>query len=475
MKKSIFLAVAAVAMTACSNDVDLGMKDANKQTADNAIGFEVRNSNMSRGTQGLEATGHYNFGVWAYKDLDPTHAIMANYLVGYFGNNVGYRLDTSKQTTYGETVGNLSDLKSRWAYEGLGTREYVNTSNSVDEKYYLSNTDKFYMSNLSTQFLRYWDYSSRWTKFFAYAPYINADNQSKQDINADNQSKQVSFNNETGVMTFPAGSIVAGYDDPSRFEYLCAYKKINNSDNNYKSDVQLTFKHMNSQIRIVFYEDIKGYDVKMLDLKSDAKVGVLAVPAKTTTSGSNTTYSYCDDGIPMTAGSTVTFSETSSPNIEIATPTYYSGGTANNEITETTINKKALVFKVPTANKLKSTKDGALADQGSWSKTVYYGIPHDTSCGLTFRVSFKLTSTTDETINVYNAGVHVDAVNCKWEAGKRYTYVFKITKNATGSTGTDNPPTVDPNPGTGALFPIVFDGITVEDWEPAADSEHDIN
>ena len=63
MKKSIFLAVAAVAMTACSNDVDLGMKDANKQTADNAIGFEVRNSNMSRGTQGLEATRHSNFGV----------------------------------------------------------------------------------------------------------------------------------------------------------------------------------------------------------------------------------------------------------------------------------------------------------------------------------------------------------------------------------------------------------------------------
>ena len=94
MKKSIFLAVAAVAMTACSNDVDLGMKDANKQTADNAIGFEVRNSNMSRAdTHGLEATGHYNFGVWAYKDIDHTNAIMANYLVGYFGNNVGYSKD----------------------------------------------------------------------------------------------------------------------------------------------------------------------------------------------------------------------------------------------------------------------------------------------------------------------------------------------------------------------------------------------
>lgn len=462
MKKSIFLAVAAVAMTACSNDVDLGMKDANKQTADNAIGFEVRNSNMSRGTQGLEATGHYNFGVWAYKDLDTTHAIMANYLVGYFGDNVGYKR-SDKQTTYG-TEASLVDLKSRWAYEGLGTSEYDHASNSVGEKYYRNtDTDKFYMSNWSVQYLRYWDYSSQWTKFFAYAPYINAEN----------QSNQVSFNNATGEMTFPAGSIVAGYDDPSRFEYLCAYKKINNSDNNYKSDVQLTFKHMNSQIRIVFYEVIEGYDVKMLDLKSDANVGVLAVPAKK----EGDTYSYGTSGIPMTAGSTVKFTETT-PNITIETPdapTYYYRGTAKDAIDGSSINDKALVFKRPTADALKDNKTDAINDtEGSWSKTVYYGIPHDTSCGLTFRVSFKLTSTTDETINVYNAGVHVDAANCKWDAGKRYTYVFKITKSANGDTGT-NKPTVDPNPGTEALYPIVFDGIQVDDWTDATETEHPIN
>ena len=462
MKKSIFLAVAAVAMTACSNDVDLGMKDANKQTADNAIGFEVRNSNMSRAdTLSLEATGHYNFGVWAYKDIDPTHDIMANYLVGYFGDNVGYKL-SNKQTTYGTNV-DLGDLKSRWAYEGLGTSEYERTSNTEGEMYYLS-SDNFYMSNLSTQFLRYWDYSSASTKFYAYAPYINADNEHR-----------VSFDNKTGVMTFPAGSIVAGYDDPSKFEYLCAYNKV--FKENYGKDVQLTFKHMNSQIRIVFYEDIEGYDVNMLDLKSSANVGVLAVPAKMTTSGSTTTYSYGDDGIPMTAKSTVTFSETPSSNIAIAIPTatkYYSGN-ENGEIDGATIKDKALVFKAPKATKLKSTKPKALADKpASWSETVYYGIPHNSSCGLTFRVSFKLTSTTSETINVYNAGVHVDAANCVWEAGKRYTYVFKFTKKANGDTGTNNP-TVDPNPGTGALYPIVFDGIQVEDWTDATETEHNIN
>ena len=64
----------------------------------------------------------------------------------------------------------------------------------------------------------------------------------------------------------------------------------------------------------------------------------------------------------------------------------------------------------------------------------------------------------------------------------RYIYVFKITKNATGTTG--NPGTIipgDPRPGQPALYPIVFDNIQVEDWvnafNPAdpANGSHNIN
>lgn len=116
MKKSIFLAVAAVAMTACSNDVDLGMKDANKQTADNAIGFEILNKNMSRADpEKLENAGHYNFGVWAYKSTDADHDIMANYLVGYFGFGVGYQQFNDRTTDDGKTSSDL--VNSEWAYE----------------------------------------------------------------------------------------------------------------------------------------------------------------------------------------------------------------------------------------------------------------------------------------------------------------------------------------------------------------------
>lgn len=477
MKKSIFLAVAAVAMTACSNDVDLGMKDANKQTADNAIGFEVRNSNMSRAPQELELqkTGHYNFGVWAYKDRDATHAIMANYLVGYFGDNVGYKL-SDKQTTYGTDV-DLDDLKSRWAYEGLGTSEYKHTSNSEDEMYYLSNSDndKFYMSNWSVQYLRYWDYSSAYTNFYAYAPYIHG---SGTEDPLD--EGVVTFDNTNHKMTFPAGTIKDGYNDPSKYEYLYAAKQVNFGE--YGKDVALTFKHINSKINITFWEEIEGYKVTMMNLISAPNaIGISAAPSVGDTGSGTPSYAYGE--VYKTAGATLTFTSsyeyTGEPTVDASNfikKTKYSGVNSGNTGFN---NNEYLKFDAPTADFIATSKDDAIAagTNNNFSATTYYAIPKGNNTGLMFHVSFVLTNKqTNETIKVQNATVYVPSTNCNWEAGKRYIYIFKITKNATGETG--DPGTIvpgDPTPGTQALYPIVFDGIQVKDWENTIETEHPIN
>lgn len=484
MKKSIFLAVAAVAMTACSNDVDLGMKDANKQTADNAIGFQVRNSNMSRAPQELELqkTGHYNFGVFGYKDAPSNPAIMVNYLVGYMDrtNSKGYYMTTGNQTTNGDAQGN-DNGKSMWAYEKLGYSEYKYTGT---EEYYKNgcddpnNDDVFYMSNWATQFLRYWDKSTDWTKFYAYAPYIKGRENTTEE---DPLTKDVvTFDNGNHKMTFPAGTIKDGYDDPSKYEYLYAATKV--EVGNYGKDVALTFKHINSKIMITFWEDIAGYSVKMINLREAGagvtKVGISAAPAKKNA----TAYEYGQ--LAKSVGATLTFTGTdfiSDPTIASSTftdPVYYKAGASvsGNEF---------LTFEAPVADKLATTRDNATKNPGSndnYSKTVYYGIPKDNTCGLTFHVSFVLTNEqTQETITVKDAKVFVPAANCEWLASRRYIYVFKITKNVTGSTDT---PTVinpgDPNvPSENALYPIVFDNIKVEDWtdvtDPSGDSSHNIN
>ena len=433
MKKLFILAAAALMFTACSKDSEV--VPSQEKNDNTAIGFQVLNKNMSRAA--LQDEGHLNFGVFAYKSTDQTNNIMENYLVGYFGTNKGYYMANTDQTTLDGSL---------WAYEKLGYGDYTYTGSDG----FYTKDSTFYMSNVEHQFLRYWDLSSSNTEFFAYAPYING-------------PKTANFDNSTKVMTLPEGSIVAGYDDESKYEYLYAYSNVGRGD--YKKDVVLNFLHLNSKIRIAFWEDIAGYSVKMEDLTTIAPI--LAVPATV----SSAVYTYSND-LVKTAETTINFN---SP-ITLATPTsnetYKLGGS---DAIDGDINKKALVFKAPVATALATKKDEITDDD--YSETIYYGIPQNTSCGLTFRVSFTLTSTTGETIKVQNAAVHVEAANCKWDAGYQYTYVFRITKNATGTTGDPGTIVVDPSVPEKALYPIVFDGITVENWKPVTpiESEHKIN
>lgn len=475
MKKSIFLAVAAVAMTACSNDVDLGMKDANKQTADNAIGFEVLNSNMSR-AQNLQDTKHYNFGVFGYKDAASNPAIMVNYLVGYMDktNKKGYYMTTTNQTTNGDAPG-TDDGKSMWAYEKLGYSEYKYTGT---EGYYKNgcddpnNNDVFYMSNWETQFLHYWDHATDWTNFYAYAPYFNKGT----------GSSQVTFDNGSHKMTFPAGYITDGYDDPSKYEFL--YAATNVARGNYNNDVQLSFKHINSKINITFWEEIEGYKVTMMNLISAPNaIGISAAPSIGDTGTGTPTYAYGE--VYNKAGATLVFGSANN-NTGAATvkPSNFTSTEKYSGVnkSETGFNSNEyLKFNAPTAPFIATSRDVAkTGDPGTnlnYSTTTYYAIPKKNNTGLMFHVSFVLTNEqTNETITVQNATVYVPSTNCNWEAGKRYIYIFKITKNATGETG--DPGTIvpgDPTPGTQALYPIVFDGIQVEDWGDAIESEHPIN
>lgn len=426
-KLFLYLAISAgIVFASCAND-DIVNESQNEVQSLTPISFRMNKKNITRADVMLQNTNHYNFGVFGYKSSDATNNIMANYLVGYNdnANKKGYYMTLDNQTTLGDLAETVNG-QSYWAYEKLGSADY---DYEGTDGFYTKDATA-YMSNVANQYLRYWDKNAATTSFYAYAPYING-------------AGTATYDNSTKVLTIPDGSLVDGYDDASKCEYMYAATTVNKAD--YGNDVVLSFKRLNSKVNIKFYEVIDGYSVKIIDLGNGKNDVQAAAAVKSGTTYSAGTY-YQKSGFSIDFSSSIT-----SPTINQLT-----GTTANNT--------RPLVFAEPTADEIGTTKEAA-----SPSATTYYAIPKNNTTGFTFHVSYVLTSTTGEKITVRNATVFVPADKCNWAPNTAYTYIFKITKNSNGSTDPDKDNTIDPtSPEVDeekALYPIVFDGVKVEEWK----------
>ncbi|MCI7400866.1 MAG: fimbrillin family protein [Prevotella sp.] len=444
MKKFAIATASLALLASCSSDTELTGKQ-EIETKANAIGFEVLNRNgiitkAGEGRAKLHESRHYNFGVFAYKNNNSDgQEIMKNYLVGYNGANV-----TGTGSCVGYFMNNVQTTlnTSKWAYEKLGSADY--TYEGTDG--YYKKSDTFYMSNVANQYLKYWDKSSQSVEFYAYAPYINGD-----------ATATIDYSSKT--ITIP---IEDGYDDESKHEYMFAYNKVEKGE--YGHEVQLNFKRISARLNIKFYEDVKGYKVDILNLMENDNSGVAAAPAKAVVGSDNTTtYEY--GTLYHKGGAKINFSNTN-PSLTV---------TGNSDETFNRDAKDHIKFAIPTGT-LPEEKTDAKA-----SATNYYVIPANnddtqTETGLTFHVTYKLTSEdTSETIIVRNATVHVKYDYCKWQPNYVYTYIFRITKSSTGSTGSPDIDPSDPSVGEQALYPIIFDDCTVEGWQNATDTETPIN
>lgn len=460
MKKFIYLAVGVALMASCSSDFDLSEGGGNAGGSD-VIGFQMRTGNTSRATTGLQNSGHYNFGVFGYKENDKVNPIMADYLVGYFDAAKGYDPETG--STVGDQPG-IADGKSYWMYEKMGYGQFTGTYAGETV-----NPNTPYASNNEGQYLRFWDNKATQTCFYAYAPYVNTGATGKTVTYVDGTPKGSSH--DTYVLTIPNGTIKHGFDDPSTYEFMYASAKVLVGD--YGHDVSLKFNRLNAKVNIKFWEDIEGYSVRLIDLTP--AYGVAATPSIKNGGGS---YGYQKGTIYTANGAKIQFNA----NAAFQSLKQYAGETTSDPLN----------FKTPTASLIGENRVMATP-----SPSTYYAIPkgstagvlpndadnytdvgtlHDSlaKTGLTFHVSYELISTTGEKITVTDATVHVPKDYCNWVANKHYTYIFRITKNSNGSTGTTTPKPDDPEvPSVPALYPIVFDNCVVEDWA-TEDTEWDI-
>ena len=462
MKKFLLMAAVATTLVNCSSDFDFSEGQGGGGVSD-VIGFQVQGRNsIKRGT--LQSANHYNFGVFAYKSTDQTNNIMDNYLVGYFDNANAY---TKSGSTTDDEPG-IVDGKSNWMYEGMGYDEFHGTYAGE-----VVNPGTKYASNVAKQYLRYWDNSAESTCFYAYVPYLNKGAVGGKTVSyVDGTAKGDAANTDTYVMTFPNGTIKHGYDDEQAYEYMYASTKVGKA--NYGHDVQLEFKRLNAKVNIKFWEDIPGYSVHMIDLgRVDNRDWTISAVPSIKEAGQGT-YGYKPGKIYTQNGVKIQFdtdaamqslkqyqgSMTSEP-LEFKTPTAATIGESRIEATLS----PTTYFAIP-----KWRKEAVLKNDAKNIKDVLTSTPpYDADLaktGLTFHVSYELISTTGEKITVKDATVHVDKEYCKWEENKAYTYIFKITTNSNGTTGGATPDPTNPSvPTETALYPIVFDNCTVEEWK----------
>lgn len=441
MKKTMILAAAALVLASCSSDE---LINSPKTAGDTPIAFSVDKKNITRATN-LEALGHYNFGVWAYKKTPGTKIVMNNYLVGYSnGTDKGY--ENTGASTWDGSAGSETDHKSPWFYENLGKDEY-----SYDGASFYKKSQTAYMSANEHQYLRYWDLSFATTEFYAYAPY---------------RAEGVTFNEDARTITVAHAAQTAGYDDASLQEFIYAGAEADNAD---LKDVKLVFKHLGAQLNLRFYENVPGYRIQIIDVTS-TETGIQATPA----TKEGTTYtkaSYYTD-----CGATINYSS------DIDNPV----ATVNHSEALTTQNN--LKFDIPgTGNGLASftapvtgtvynvipEEDNNGTQTYANSPTVYYPVaqPTESKTGFTFHVSYKLIAEDNgEEIIVNDARVYVPAKDgatyiAAWQPNTKYTYTFKITRNSTGNTDPAYPDVNNPTvPATPTVYPIVFDGATIVDY-----------
>lgn len=289
---------------------------------------------------------------------------------------------------------------------------------------------------------------------------------------------------------------------------------------NYDKDVELTFKHINAKVNIAFYEEIKGYKVELIDLVptstgslTPAK-GVQFSPAalqqaEQTMNDKQPTLAelptYINKGTVVvgnlnkgTETMTITGTPTNKNLIFEATnkPLAPVPGTTNSRpfIGETRTGKTVSATTMYVLPNQFGTPAAYITPDNTDQYNYYVGkgasaVQHKTAAstkladqtGYTLHVSFRMIPQDGSAdITIYDARVYVAPQYCKWEAGKAYTYIFKITDRANGVT---DPSTVDPSTsGTGSeepwidpedprvpddpvLTPIVFDGVTVTNYE----------
>ena len=414
MKKYFIFAASALALASCSSDDFLGENPGNVQNATTAINFGGEAGKITRATKN-EGTPQQmldgQFKVYGTKKkADNIEHVFPNY----------YVWDVADKNTTSNTDG--------WEYVGKEDDANLGTGN---------------IKLIQDQTIKYWDYSASEYHFVAGSPiknfYLNPyPGKDIESAEISGLAGHIEANDAEGT-----GTALETYP-----VYVADPVKVEKTG--YQEPVQFNFVRQQAMVRVGIYETIPGYSITKIHF-----------------------YAYGTDGTTLSA------SEGNNIILTSATPDYFVGGKdISGTVTyDWTTETPSYTFGYKDTNLKKSKnwyagKLEILATKSTDDVANLYGTDKDMSptgyftvlptkeadaSPILIKCDYTLTDfNTGEEIKVTGATAAIPAAFSKWEANTRYTYLFKISDNTNGTTGT--PGTTDPT----GLFPITFAASVTE-------------
>lgn len=408
MKKYLIFAASALALASCSSDDFLGENPETAQNATTAINFGGEAGKITRATSNEGSTAKMldgQFLVYGVKKASDTqfHNVFPNYRVWN---------DDSKNT---------SSNTDGWEYVGADKTKNLGIGLIELKK---------------DQTIKFWDYSSPEYRFVAGSPIDNFEfkyNTSSFDIESANVKGLAGHitANETGepLKTYPV--------------YVAAPVKVTKDNTNYKNPVQFTFERQQAMVRVGIYETIPGYCISEIHFY-DYNASTASESKNIILTSSTPEYFVGGSNI----SSTVDYVWTPTPSYSFKysdegltkSQNWYAGkleqGVHATTSAETTI----------------ATLYGE--DKDMDTETGYFTVlptPSATNANaILIKCDYTLTGEdgSSEVIHVKGATAAIPAAFSKWDVNTRYTYLFKISQNTNGTTGTTGDPA--------GLYPITF-------------------
>ena len=424
MRKYLIFAASALALASCSSDDFLGENPGNVQNATTAINFGGEAGKITRGistsNEGTPAemlAGQFKVYGVKITNGSISHNVFPDYYVWYVEDK-----NTTSNTSGWEYVGKKGATNLGIGNITLDTRE--------------------------DQTIKYWDYSATEYRFVAGSPIAAFNYNTSTDLTTGTHITNVEVKGFAGHIN-ANNTTTALKTDPIYIADPVKFVK-----DNYQKPVEFSFKRQQSMVRVGIYETIPGY--KITDIKFyayDTTDGKLKVTTGNNIILTSSTADYFVGGSEI-AG-TVTYT-----GWDTATPSYTFAYTDN-----TNLKKSKNWYAGELSGALATTSSETVVatlygTDGDMSETGYFTVlptQAETASPILIKCDYTLNDpNTGETIKVTGATAAIPAAFSKWEANTRYTYLFKISDNTNGTTGT--PGTTDP----AGLFPITFKAMVTE-------------